>query len=62
MKALLDAQLIDVNYPILINDLIGGDGTEVYVEFKGRGIRFKLDKNAFLPINIVERVIDNEKN
>ena len=40
MKSIIESHLKNIKQPILINNVIGGDGTEVYVEFKGRGSRF----------------------
>ena len=50
-QELIDAQLIKVKEPILIDNVIGGDNTEVYVEFKGRSSRFLINGELGSSIN-----------
>ncbi|MDX4062197.1 hypothetical protein Q6A90_07420 [Aliarcobacter skirrowii] len=49
-EELINQQLEVVNAAILIDDVIGGDRSEVYVEYKGRSSRF--DVNEILGSNI----------
>lgn len=53
---LINSQLKLVKEAILIDEVIDGDGSEVYVEFKGRSSRFIV--NAELG-NSINRWIDN---
>lgn len=50
-QELIDSQIAIVKEPILIDDVIGGDGTEVYVEFKGRSSRFLINDKLGNSIN-----------
>lgn len=49
---LINKQLELVHKPILIDNVIGGDNTEVYVEFKGRSSRFFINEELGNSINI----------
>ena len=48
---LINKQLELVHEPILIDNVIGGDNTEVYVEFKGRSSRFFINEELGNNIN-----------
>ena len=50
-EELINSQLEGVNAAILIDDVIGGDGSEIYVEFKGRSSRFKINEELGYSIN-----------
>ena len=51
MESIIEKHLKNIKQPILINDVIGGDGSEVYVEFKGRGSRFTINDQLSININ-----------
>jgi hypothetical protein len=51
-QELINSQLMIVKEPILIDNIIGGDNTEVYVEFKGRSSRFLINEELGCSINI----------
>jgi len=55
-QELINDQLIKVKEPILIDNVIGGDNTEVYVEFKGRSSRFLINEDLG---NSINKWIDN---
>lgn len=55
-QKLIDSQLLIVKEAILIDNVIGGDNTEVYVEFKGRSSRFLINEELGDSIN---KWIDN---
>ncbi len=55
-QKLINSQLMIVKEPILIDNVIGGDNTEVYVEFKGRSSRFLINDELGDSIN---KWIDN---
>ena len=50
-QKLINSQLMIVKEPILIDNVIGGDNTEVYVEFKGRSSRFLINGELGSSIN-----------
>ena len=50
-ETLINEQLKVVRKPISIDDVIGGDGSEVYVEFKGRSSRFNVNEDLGNNIN-----------
>ena len=50
-QELINSQLLIVKEPILIEDVINGDNTEVYVEFKGRSSRFLINEELGNSIN-----------
>lgn len=50
-KELISSQLMIVNEPILIENIIGGDNTEVYIEFKGRSSIFLINEELGYSIN-----------
>jgi len=50
-EKLIEKQLKIVNKAILIDDIIGGNGSEVYVEFKGRSSRFDVNEELGNNIN-----------
>lgn len=49
---LINDQLKIVKEVILIDDVIGGDSSEVYVEFKGRSSRFNINEELGNSINL----------
>lgn len=51
-QELINSQLLIVKEPILIENVINGDNTEVYVEFKGRSSRFLINEELGNSINI----------
>lgn len=55
-QELVNSQLIKVKEPILIDNVIGGDNTEVYVELKGRSSRFLINEELG---NSINKWIDN---
>jgi hypothetical protein len=56
VQELINSQLLMVKEPILIDNVVGGDKTEVYVEFKGRSSRFLINDELGSSIN---KWIDN---
>lgn len=50
-EKLIEEQLKIVKEAILIDDIIGGDGSEIYVEFKGRSSRFSVNEELASNIN-----------
>lgn len=50
-QELINSQLLIVKEPILIENVINGDNTEVYVEFKGRSSRFLINEELGNSIN-----------
>jgi hypothetical protein len=50
-QELINSQLLIVKEPILIENVINGDNTEVYVEFKGRSSRFLINEKLGNSIN-----------
>lgn len=50
-QELINLQLLMVKEPILIENVINGDNTEVYVEFKGRSSRFLINEELGNSIN-----------
>jgi len=51
MNSTIERHLQRIKQPILINDVIGGDESEVYVEFKGRSSRFTINDQLSSNIN-----------
>lgn len=50
-QELINSQLLIVKESILIENVIDGDNTEVYVEFKGRSSRFLINEELGNSIN-----------
>jgi hypothetical protein len=50
-QELINSQLLMVKEPILIENVINGDNTKVYVEFKGRSSRFLINEELGNSIN-----------
>ncbi|WP_368029161.1 hypothetical protein [Arcobacter sp. s6] len=50
-QELINSQLLIVKEPILIENVINGDNTKVYVEFKGRSSRFLINEELGNSIN-----------
>lgn len=50
-ESLMNSQLKLVNEAILIDDVIGGDGSEIYVEFKSKSSRFIVNEELANSIN-----------